>query len=139
MINAWAIAKNAVKNFGGKASHYISIALKMAWEVAKTKVSSLDDAVIELSKNGVKASRWTKGNFDRVYVDLDTNCVGLKVWIEQSGEKLIAKSKYDNLGKNRQTVARDAMILENKFDMIENFLMSNKIENKIWASIEAGY
>ena len=36
MTRAWAIAKEAVKNFGGKVSQYIAEALRMAWKEVKT-------------------------------------------------------------------------------------------------------
>ncbi|MCE2069305.1 hypothetical protein ACXOJ3_09560 [Streptococcus thermophilus] len=41
MKNAWGIAKNAVKKFGGKAIEYIAEALKMAWADAKGGNTSL--------------------------------------------------------------------------------------------------
>ncbi|MCE2265860.1 hypothetical protein GPX01_08835 [Streptococcus thermophilus] len=41
MKNAWGIAKNAAKKFGGKAIEYIAEALKMAWATAKGGNTSL--------------------------------------------------------------------------------------------------
>lgn len=41
MTNAWKIAKEAVKTFGGKAIEYIAEALKMAWAAAKGGNTSL--------------------------------------------------------------------------------------------------
>lgn len=41
MTNAWKIAKEAVKKFGGKAIEYISEAMKMAWAAAKGENTSL--------------------------------------------------------------------------------------------------
>ncbi|MCE2320810.1 hypothetical protein GPX65_08500 [Streptococcus thermophilus] len=41
MTNAWKIAKEAVKTFGGKAIEYIAEALKMAWATAKGGNTSL--------------------------------------------------------------------------------------------------
>ena len=41
MKNAWGIAKNAAKKFGGKAIEYIAEALKMAWSDAKVSNTSL--------------------------------------------------------------------------------------------------
>lgn len=35
MARAWAIAKKAVKNFGGKVKEYLSQAMKMAWSELK--------------------------------------------------------------------------------------------------------
>lgn len=35
MTNAWKIAKESVKKFGGKAIEYIAEAMKMAWAIAK--------------------------------------------------------------------------------------------------------
>ena len=41
MTNAWKIAKNAAKKFGGKAIEYIAEALKMAWSAIKDNGTSL--------------------------------------------------------------------------------------------------
>ncbi|MCC8990611.1 MAG: hypothetical protein LM516_07560 [Staphylococcus sp.] len=41
MTNAWKIAKNAAKKFGGKAIEYIAEALKMAWSAIKENGTSL--------------------------------------------------------------------------------------------------
>ncbi|MCS8612795.1 hypothetical protein [Streptococcus thermophilus] len=41
MKNAWGIAKNAAKKFGGKAIEYIAEALKMAWSAAKGENTNL--------------------------------------------------------------------------------------------------
>jgi len=35
MNNAWKIARNGVKRFGGRASDYIAEALKLAWKMYK--------------------------------------------------------------------------------------------------------
>lgn len=67
MTNAWKIAKDAAKKFGGKAIEYISGALKMAWKMAKG-----------LSEKQIKAlesegyNRWTTddGQYDRLYLNV---------------------------------------------------------------------
>jgi gp111 len=41
MTNAWEIAKNAAKKFGGKAIEYIAGAMKMAWAAIKDSDTSL--------------------------------------------------------------------------------------------------
>lgn len=41
MKNAWGIAKNAAKKFGGKAIEYIAGAMKMAWAAVKDSDTSL--------------------------------------------------------------------------------------------------
>lgn len=41
MTNAWEIAKNAAKKFGGKAIEYIAGAMKMAWAAIKDNDASL--------------------------------------------------------------------------------------------------
>lgn len=41
MTNAWGIAKNAAKKFGGKAIEYIAGAMKMAWAAIKDSDTSL--------------------------------------------------------------------------------------------------
>lgn len=41
MTNAWEIAKNAAKKFGGKAIEYIAGAMKKAWTAIKDNDTSL--------------------------------------------------------------------------------------------------
>lgn len=65
MINAWEIAKNAAKKFGGKAIEYISGALKMAWKMAK----GLSEKQIKALENK-GFNRWTKYGKDRLYFDM---------------------------------------------------------------------
>lgn len=65
MTNAWEIAKNAAKKFGGKAIEYISGALKMAWKMAK----GLSEKQIKALENK-GFNRWTKYGKDRLYFDM---------------------------------------------------------------------
>lgn len=65
MTNAWKIARDAAKKFGGKAIEYISGALKMAWKMAK----GLSEKQIKvLEDKGF--NRWTKYGKDRLYFDM---------------------------------------------------------------------
>lgn len=65
MTNAWKIAREAAKKFGGKAIEYISGALKMAWKMAKG-----------LSEKQIKAleskgyNHWTTDDHDRLYLNI---------------------------------------------------------------------
>lgn len=55
MTNAWKIAKEAVKKFGGKAIEYISEAMKMAWYAAKggnTSVAKFQAVEAKMRKAG---------------------------------------------------------------------------------------
>lgn len=55
MKKAWELAKEAVKNFGGKAKQYISEALKEAWKIIK-------NGVVEMKReHGFKVSEIKKG------------------------------------------------------------------------------
>lgn len=63
MKNAWTIAKEGQKAFGGKVSEYFAQALKMAWAQAKSAID-----VETLEKKGF--SRWTKGDMDRLYFNI---------------------------------------------------------------------
>ena len=63
MKNAWSIAREGKKAFGGKVSEYFAQALKMAWAQAKNKID-----VESLKKKGF--SRWTKGDMDRLYFNI---------------------------------------------------------------------
>lgn len=64
MVNAWKIAREGQKAFGGKVRDYFAQALKMAWAQAK---NGLDIEALE--KKGF--NRWTKGNLDRLYFNLE--------------------------------------------------------------------
>lgn len=63
MKEAWNIAREGQKAFGGKVSEYFAQALKMAWAQAKNTIS-----VESLEKKGF--SRWTKGDMDRLYFNI---------------------------------------------------------------------
>lgn len=65
MTNAWKIAKNAAKKFGGKAIEYISGALKMAWKMTK---GLTNEQIKALESKGF--NRWTKYGKDRLYFDM---------------------------------------------------------------------
>ncbi|WP_289932849.1 hypothetical protein [Lactobacillus delbrueckii] len=64
MVNAWEIAREGQKAFGGKVTDYFAQALKMAWAQAK---KGLDIEALE--KKGF--NRWTKGDMDRLYFSLE--------------------------------------------------------------------
>lgn len=70
MTRAWEIARAAVKTFGGKAKQYISEALKMAWAEVKTSVVKFVNKM-EITVDGYTRylTRWTKGGYDRVYIN----------------------------------------------------------------------
>ncbi|MEK1438400.1 hypothetical protein HCY76_10145 [Limosilactobacillus fermentum] len=67
MNNAWKIAKNAAKKFGGKAIEYIGGALKMAWEAAKGLTEKQIGSLVSKGYN-----RWTTddGERDRLYLNI---------------------------------------------------------------------
>ena len=65
MTNAWKIAREAAKKFGGKAIEYISGALKMAWKMAK----GLSEKQIKvLESKGY--NHWTTDDHDRLYLNI---------------------------------------------------------------------
>lgn len=64
MENAWKIAREGQKAFGGKVSEYFAEALKMAWAQAKNTID-----IEALEKKGF--NRWTKGNMDRLYFNIE--------------------------------------------------------------------
>lgn len=124
MTNAWMIAKNAAKKFGGKAIEYIGGALKMAWKMAK---GLTEEQVRALIAKGF--SRWTKYDKDRLYFDLEKaglmeidryksgrisysefqgeeishsfagELLGVKVWIDVQTGKMYSKA-YDEENKD---------------------------------------
>ena len=64
MENAWKIAREGQKAFGGKVSEYFAEALKMAWAQAKSTID-----IEALEKKGF--NRWTKGDMDRLYFNIE--------------------------------------------------------------------
>lgn len=64
MSNAWKIAREGQKEFGGKVTEYFAEALKMAWVEAKNTIN-----IEDLEKKGF--SRWTKGDMDRLYFTVE--------------------------------------------------------------------
>lgn len=88
MTNAWMIAKNAAKKFGGKAIEYIAGALKMAWRETKKAGKGMTEAQVKaLIAKGF--SRWTTddGKHDRLYLDV-YNHEGMLHYGEWDGEKI---------------------------------------------------
>lgn len=88
MANAWMIAKNAAKKFGGKAIEYIAGSLKMAWKKAKKAGKGMTEAQVKaLIAKGF--NRWTTddGNHDRLYLDV-YNHEGMLNYGEWDGEKI---------------------------------------------------
>lgn len=79
MVNAWRIAREGQKAFGGKVREYFSAALKMAWAQAK---NGLDIEALE--KKGF--NRWTKGDMDRLYFN-----------IERSGHMVVDRYNTGNI------------------------------------------
>lgn len=63
MNEAWNIAREGQKAFGGKVSEYFAEALKIAWAQAK---NGLDIEALE--KKGF--NRWIKGDMDRLYFNI---------------------------------------------------------------------
>lgn len=52
MVRAWTIAKNAVIKFGGKASQYLSAAMKQAWGEVKISPVSCNPTIESLNDSG---------------------------------------------------------------------------------------
>lgn len=67
MKNAWSIAKEAAKKFGGKCMEYMAEALRMAWAASRTAKLPVAGRIHELEALGFK--RWQKGNMDRLYIN----------------------------------------------------------------------
>lgn len=67
MTNAWKIAREAAKKFGGKAIEYIGGALKMVWEAAKGLTEKQINSLVSKGYN-----RWTTddGEHDRLYLNV---------------------------------------------------------------------
>lgn len=72
MKRAWEIAREASAKFGGKASEYISEALKMAWAESKdTRIQFGRYARLVDVQDGwrLSFSRWEKYGKKRIYIN----------------------------------------------------------------------
>lgn len=67
MTNAWEIARNAAKKFGGKAIEYIGGALKMAWQAAK---GLTEQEVTMLEAKGYNRWATADGEKERLYLNI---------------------------------------------------------------------
>lgn len=86
MVRAWEIAKASANKFGGKASEYISMALKMAWTEFKKGVVNVVKKVayLELGIGSNKFKTWVaeikglhnKFKFEREFVAQNDDVVG---------------------------------------------------------------
>lgn len=89
MVNAWKIAREGQKEFGGKVSEYFAEALRMAWAQAKNTIN-----IEALEQKGF--SRWSKGNMDRLYfniqksghMDVDYHKTGSISYASVDGEEI---------------------------------------------------
>lgn len=99
MTRAWEIAREAVKNFGGKAVQYIAEALKMAWAEVKEVRYTVEDLV------AMGAKRWQKAGYDRLYLnEAGIKLAGLEVSRYNTGNISSAKlngEKISNSAANR--------------------------------------
>ncbi|MGY0323560.1 hypothetical protein [Limosilactobacillus fermentum] len=111
MTNAWMIAKNAAKKFGGKAIEYIGGALKMAWKMAKGLTEEQVRALI--AKGFI---RWTKYDMDRLYFDLEK--AGL-LEIERYKSGRISYSEFQG-------------------EAISHSLASKLLGVKVWIDVQTG-
>lgn len=84
MKRAWQIKKEDSRNIW-------SLCLKMAWEEAKAAGSK--KSIEELEELGFK--RWTKGNFDRMYVNAKE--LGLVCWYYNTGNIKAATFQGDEI------------------------------------------
>lgn len=106
MTNAWEIAKNAAKKFGGKAIEYISGALKMAWKMAK---GLTNEQIKVLESKGF--NRWTKYGKDRLYFDM----LRLALW--KSATTRVALSATLNLREKKSPTVLPANCWALKFGL----------------------
>jgi len=117
MARAWEIAREAVANFGGTASEYMSEAMKMAWAESREPkmrgtyeyagiIYNLDTKQISGNtfpkKEKIKrdySAKWDANN--RVWVSTlsDADWVSMTNWIIASGKVYVAPVKTVNNGK----------------------------------------
>lgn len=99
MTRAWEIAREAVVNFGGKASEYIAEALKMAWAEVKEVRYTVEDLI------AMGAKRWEKAGYDRLYLNkAGLKLAGLEISRYNTGNVSLAKlngEKFSNAKGSR--------------------------------------
>lgn len=107
MTRAWEIAKEAVKNFGGKVKEFFRQALIMAWEevkgVVKMTVNDIQElavkAVNELDAADYEWNNWSKEGYNRIYINLVNYRKHRKIvtecgYIDLNKNEYVADSKY---------------------------------------------
>lgn len=78
MKGAWSIARNAAKEFGGKAIEYIGGALKLAWKSFKKEENSKNFAIVSLksqSNNNKNRKSWVQRLFSEDSIKVEREMV----------------------------------------------------------------
>lgn len=108
MTRAWAIAKEAVANFGGKASEYIAEAMKMAWAEVKEVRYTVEDLI------AMGAKRWEKAGYDRLYLNkAGLRFAGLEISRYNTGNVSLAKLNGEKVSNAKGS--RMASIVERAY------------------------
>lgn len=108
MTRAWEIAREAVANFGGKASEYIAEALKMAWAEVKEVRYTVEDLI------AMGAKRWEKAGYDRLYLNnAGLKLAGLEISRYNTGNVSLAKLNGEKVSNAK--ASRMASIVERAF------------------------
>lgn len=101
MVRAWALARQGVKKFGGRAVDFFRSALTIAWKEAKAASKIGIDKVKELVSKinictgSIRANYWEKGEYRRMYVN--------HTWYVSKGQRR-ASYGYFEIDKNSNIV-----------------------------------
>ena len=96
MTRAWEIAKEAVKDFGGKVKEYLSESLKMAWAEIKEVRYTIEDL------EAIGARRWTKAGYDRLYLnEAGLKLTGLELSRYNTGNISLAKLNGEKISNTK--------------------------------------
>lgn len=132
MMRAWEIAKQAVKKFGGRAIEYIAMALRNAWEEAKSLSKDITERIDELTAMGF--NRWQKNGMDRMYINAST--LGLTCTYYQTGN--IRTAEFDgieisNAEARRMKGSKTYIDLVKRQIVSDNAMLAGKVAELIGA------
>lgn len=107
MTNAWEIAREGVKKFGGKVKEYFAEALRIAWGIAKgenevsvieERAAELEEMEIEMTGGNADTKRAAKLQAEKEYNDLIVSMKKInKITGKQSVNIEAAKNKMGKM------------------------------------------
>ena len=135
MTQAWNLAREGAKKFGGKVREYFASALRMAWEATRKPV----DVVAALIALGGK--EWTKGTNNRIYFNSPKQFSSLQI-VRDGLAFVSATLAGEEISKRAAQMAESCLIVGavffdvNKNEFFRDGAMLEEIGNDVIAGIK---